>query len=110
MYKLYSAGPDIDNTVVTYPEYLFKWMKLDKLLKNLLNVIGIDKLLNINTICKAAGANVVMDEEEEPQEKNKNFLSGFLNKEDEMEPDENEDITEEPDMSEDPNMELDPNM
>lgn len=63
-YQLYSAGPDIDTEIITYIDYLLSTLKLKDLFSFLARFLQLDKLFNINRICKAAGANVTLTEKD----------------------------------------------
>lgn len=74
VYQIYSLGPDINNKVVTYGDYLFGALGLRELFKMLGKLINLDELFNINKICKAAGANVILDTETEEEPESKKYL------------------------------------
>lgn len=63
-YQLYSAGPDTDLKIITYIDYLLSMLKLKELFGFLGRILNLEKLFNINKICKAAGANVTLTEKD----------------------------------------------
>ena len=64
MYQLYSAGPDVDTRVITYIDYLLSILKLKELFAFSARILQLDKIFNINKICKSAGANVTLTEKD----------------------------------------------